>query len=188
MNLKSELINVFDLSKEEVEIVYPYFKQINFKKGEFFIQENQPVERMGIIKNGITREYFIDKDQEITKFIATEGDFISDASGLNLSTKSRWNIKAVTECEIYTISKNQLEQIRQKMDRWLLIEKLFTVKCIISAENRILDHLKLNAEERYLKLLKEKPQLFNYVELKHIASFLGIKAETLSRFRNKNRI
>ena len=59
------------------------------------------------------------------------------------------------------------------------------LKAFSSLENRILSFLHLNAEQRFQKLFSEQPEIFNLVPLKHIASSLGITAETLSRLRKK---
>lgn len=79
-----------------------------------------------------------------------------------------------------------MDTIRNQLLRWSVVEKQFISRCLLSAEGRILEHLQLNAEERFLKLLAERPTIFNFVELKHIASFLAITPETLSRIRNKH--
>ncbi|ULQ55868.1 Crp/Fnr family transcriptional regulator [Flavihumibacter rivuli] len=186
MQISTALLNHFGLTNEELAVVLPFFQLLDYPRSSYFLREGKAVDRIGFIKEGITREYFIAKDKEITKFIGTAGNFISDVSGVNFETASRWTIETVTDCQIYTLLKQDLSTIRELLPRWTSIEKLFTAKCLLSAENRILEHLQLNAEERYLKLLEEKPSIFNYVEGKHIASYLGITPETLSRFRSKH--
>lgn len=186
MKIEKVLKESFELTESELEILLPYFVLHTFVKGIFFLTEGMDVDKLGIIKNGITREYFKAKEKEITKFIGAAGNFISDVSGINFNTQARWTIEMVTDCEIYVLNKTDIPVIQEKLPKWSSIQARFTAKCLMSAENRILEHLQLNAEERYLKLLQEKPLIFNYVELKHIASYLGITPETLSRFRNKH--
>jgi hypothetical protein len=102
MEIEKALQNSFGLTGDELTIVLPFFKLTQYEKGSFFLREGRPVDRLGFIKDGITREYFQSQDKEITKFIGCPGNFISDVSGINFSTASRWSIQAVTDCRIYT--------------------------------------------------------------------------------------
>lgn len=186
MKIGEVITGIFDLQLDELPHILPHFILMDFPKGTDFLTEGKSVDKIGFIQQGITREYFVAKGKEITKYIGTPGSFISDVSGVHFNTPSRWTIRTVTDCKIYTFQKSNFAIIREALPRWSLIEKQFIAKCLLSAENRILEHLQLNAEERYLKLLNEKPIIFNYVELQHIASFLAMTPETLSRLRNKH--
>lgn len=186
MTIQQSLIESFSLQEQELNLLLPFFELTEYKKGVKFLTEAQPVDKLGFIQEGITREYFISKEKEITKFIGTAGSFISDVSGINFNTNSRWTIETVTDCKIYVLKKTDVVKISSLIPRWAAIQSQFTAKCLLSAENRIIEHLQLNAEERYLKFLEEKPFVFNYVEMQHIASYLGITPETLSRFRKKH--
>jgi CRP-like cAMP-binding protein len=185
--LKQALQQTFELSEEMLPIVLEKFQPILLQKKNYFLKEGQPVNHIGFIEEGITREFFKSGTKELTKFIGTPGDFISDVAGIQFNLPARWTIETITPCQLYALDKPNLTTLRNNLPGWNLIEKKFTAKCLLSAENRIIDHLQLNAEERYLKLLEEKPAIFNQVDLKDIASFLGITPETLSRFRNKHR-
>ncbi len=188
MTLENALIKIFGVREEELPVVLSFFKRELFPARTHFLRQGKPVERIGFIEEGITREYFIEEERETTKFIGTPGAFISDVSGVNFGYPSRWNIITVTDCVIHTLYLDDIAEMRNRLPRWSDIEKQFTAKCLLSAENRILEHLKYNAEERYVRLFKQMPHIFNYVELKHIASFLGITPETLSRFRRKTEL
>lgn len=59
----------------------------------------------------------------------------------------------------------------------------FIEKEFVGTEHRLISSLSMTATERYLRLMKEKPEILQRVQLRHIASYLGISSEHLSRIR-----
>jgi CRP-like cAMP-binding protein len=102
------------------------------------------------------------------------------------SQPSRWNIQALTDCELYVIDSNDYQNLGEIVPKWLELEKLFIAKCFTILEDRVLQHLAMSAEERYNQLFQFNKELFNIVPLQYLASMLGITPETLSRLRKKN--
>lgn len=84
MEITEAITKSFDLNADELALVLPYFVLSEFRKGTHFLTEGQPVDRLGFIQKGITREYLFANGKEITKYIGTPGSFISDVSGIQL--------------------------------------------------------------------------------------------------------
>lgn len=124
-------------------------------------------------------------DKEITKWISTSGYFVVDLSGFVFQQTARWNIQALTDCELYVINQSDYQKIGSEIPGWAVLEKLFIAKCFTVLEDRIITHLSMTAEERYNKLLQFNGELFNQVPLQYLASMLGMTPETLSRLRKK---
>lgn len=185
LSLRENLRQVYGLTLEELDAVIPIFQFHHFSKGQNFIRIGEIADRIGFIVKGYTREYFYRDYREVTKFIGMPGDFICDVAGLNFHLRSRWNIVCLTDCEIYTLHRNDVSAVLEAVPRWTEMEKKFNARCFVAAENRIMDYLQYNAEERYLKFLREKGEAVNHVPLSYIASYLGITLETLSRLRKK---
>jgi len=155
------------------------------KKGEYFLKQGQYVRQMGFVEKGILREFLYVNEKEVTKWFSTSGYFAVDISGFLFDQKSKVNYLAITDVELWTISKEDYNRISTRVPRWDKLDKMFLARCFSVLENRVVAHLALSAEERYEQFFSLNPHLFNEVPLNQIASMLGMTPETLSRIRNK---
>ena len=171
------------LKNEELEIVPSYFHEEKLNKNEFFTQANKKCKRLSLIKSGILRIYTLNDEKEITQWISTENYFVTEISSFFFDEPNRWNIQALTETRLLTISKPNYIKLCQEFPKWNEIEKKFIAKCFVILEDRVFSHLSMSAEERYDFYFNQNFELFNEVPLNYIASLLGMSAETLSRIR-----
>ena len=175
----------FGVDKEESAKIASFFKPITLKKGDFYLKAGRHSDRLGFVQSGIIREFVTVNDKEVTKWISTKGYFVVDLLSFVFQQPARWNIQALTDCEIEVIDSNDYKKIVQVIPRWTELEKLFIAKCFTVLEDRVLQHLSLSAEERYHQLFSFNKELFNQVPLQYLASILGMTPETLSRLRKK---
>jgi len=183
--LEKYIQTYFSVSKDDLTRISTFFKPIILKKGEYYLKTGRYSDRLGFVQSGIIREYVIINDREVTKWISTKGYFVVDLSSFMFSLPARWNIQALTECEIYIIDSKDYRRIGQIISSWTELEKLFIAKCFTVLEDRIVTHLSMTADERYAQLFNINKDLFNQVPLQYLASMLGMTPETLSRLRKK---
>ena len=183
--LEKYIQTYFSVSKDDLTRISTFFKPIILKKVEYYLKTGRYSDRLGFVQSGIIREYVIINDREVTKWISTKGYFVVDLSSFMFSLPARWNIQALTECEIYIIDSKDYRRIGQIISSWTELEKLFIAKCFTVLEDRIVTHLSMTAEERYAQLFNINKDLFNQVPLQYLASMLGMTPETLSRLRKK---
>jgi CRP/FNR family transcriptional regulator, anaerobic regulatory protein len=175
----------FGVSFEDTSKISTFFKPLKLKKGDYFLKAGRYSDRLGFVQTGIIREYVFINDKEITKWISTKGYFVVDLSSFAFQQRARWNIQALTDCELYVIDNLSYQSIGEVIPSWPKLEKLFIAKCFTVLEDRVLQHLSMTAEERYNQLFSFNKELFNQVPLQYLASMLGITPETLSRLRKK---
>lgn len=161
------------------------FTETELKKGDYFTKSGQYCEKLSFVRSGFIRVFATANDKEVTQWISTKGYFITDLYSFNFKQRARWNIQALTDCELYTINKDNYALLNNLVPNWVEMEKQFIAGCFIQLEDRVFSHLSLNAEERYNKLFENNPELFNQVPLQYIASMLGMSPETFSRIRKK---
>jgi CRP-like cAMP-binding protein len=173
--LQKYITSYFGITNQNLDKITALFTESELKKGEFFTKSGQYCEKLSFIRSGFIRVFANANDKEVTQWISTKGSFITDLYSFTFKQRAKWNIQALTDCELY----NNL------VPNWAEMEKKFIAGCFIQLEDRVFSHLSLSAEERYDKLFENNKELFNQVPLQYLASMLGMSPETLSRIRNK---
>ena len=176
----------FGVTKDDLLEISSFFKPMILKKGDYFLKTGRHCDKLGFLQSGIIREFVLINDKEVTKWISTKGYFVVDLSSFVFQQTARWNIQALTDCELFVINEKEYQRIREVIPRWAELEKLFIAKCFTVLEDRVLTLLSMTAEERYQQLFGFNKELFNQVPLQYLASMLGMKPETLSRMRKKS--
>jgi CRP-like cAMP-binding protein len=175
----------FGVEADEAAKIQAFFRPVELKKGDYFLEIGKRSDKLAFVQCGILREFLDMNDKEVTKWISTQGYFVVDLDSFVFHRPSRWNIQALTDCELYVLSLADYEKLGAQIPRWNELEKLFITKCFTMLEDRVLQHLSMSAEERYQQLFHFNKELFNLVPLNFIASMLGMTPETLSRLRRK---
>ncbi|MFP5041753.1 Crp/Fnr family transcriptional regulator [Parasediminibacterium sp. JCM 36343] len=183
--LEKYIQTYFGIANDDLTKISSFFKLVSLQKGDYFLKTGRYCDRLGFVQTGIIREFVYTNDKEVTKWISTKGYFVVDLASFVFKQTARWNIQALTDCELYVIEYKDYQRIGQLVPSWAALEKLFIAKCFTVLEDRILQHLSMSAEERFNQLFSFNNELFNQVPLQYLASMLGITTETLSRIRKK---
>ena len=140
---------------------------------------------MYIITSGIARVFYCKEDKDISCHFSAEQETITTIDSFIQRKKSKYNIEALEDLEVLKISHSDLENLFESNPKYERLGRLFLQQIYIDLVERIDDLQLKTAQERYETLLAKKPYLFQRIASKHIASFLSITPETLSRIRGK---
>lgn len=183
--LQTYIKSYFVITSIDADKIIPLFLKTTLKKGAYYVKEHQFCNKMSFVKSGLIRIYANAGNKEITQWISTQGFFVTELSSFVFDEPSRYNLQALSDCELYTISKEDYKKLPTILSNWGTIERQFMSACFVMLEDRVFRHLSLNAEERYDQFFENNKELFHQVPLQYIASMLGMSPETFSRIRNK---
>ncbi|RKR08938.1 CRP-like cAMP-binding protein [Flavobacterium sp. 90] len=155
------------------------------KKGDFFLKPGQLISSLFILETGLVRSFYIKDEREINSWFGFENIILGSILPLFYNIPSAENIQFLEESTLYYIQSSDLNKIYQKSNEMNTIGRLMAEEYCKILEDRIMSLQTQSAEERYNSLLEYQPDAVQRISLGHIASYLGIKQETLSRIRKK---
>lgn len=184
------LINYFNnlvpLNDEEIKLVSSYFKRRLYRKRQYILQEGDVCNQFNFVVHGCLRMYKVDEkgNVHIVQF-ASENWWMIDIGSFHGKKPSALNIDALEDTMVLQISYDNLIALYMKAAKFDRIFRVLIENSYVTLQNRLLQNISSTAEERYNSFIEVYPDLSNRLSQTHIASFLGITPEFLSRLRNR---
>ncbi|ELR72478.1 cAMP-binding protein [Fulvivirga imtechensis AK7] len=160
-------------------------KIASIRKNDFFLREGEISTSVAFIEQGSMRLFYNAKEKEVCNDFFFENSVIGSFGSFMAQTPSLVNIAAIENCEL-VIFKH--EDVMALIEQYTTIKRLSDIiiqEQFLRSEKREASLLRLNPEERFKNLLEEHPKIFKRIPLRHVASYLNITPETLSRYRAK---
>ncbi len=174
------------LTQAELENAHFENKTVTLKKGEYFVREGRTCKNVAFIKSGVLRSYFIKENgEEVTYCITFKDSFMTAYTSLITGEPAQENIQAITDTELYIISKDEMERRMNESPNWIRVQKYFAEQMYIELERRIFSYQKEKAKERYQQLITNYPEYVEQIPLQFLASYLNITPRHLSRIRSE---
>ena len=185
----SKLLELFNqiavLEEKEIELIKSSFKPLYLTKGDFFLEAGKINKHVGFLHKGLVR-YFVYKDEEESTFEFTkQGEFIADYQSFNNKTESIQNIQAIEDCEILIINFDNVQTIFNTTNNGNLIGRLIIEHRFDVMVNQLLAIYMQNHEDRYQSFITLYSDLTQRIPQYLIASYVGVKPESLSRIRRR---
>lgn len=178
-----------ELTEDEKKFFTAMLKEKKLRKKQFVLQEGDIARYQYFINKGCLRIYTInEKGQEHIIQFAIEDWWTSDMYSYLTQTPAKLNIEAVEDTELLCIDNPSMEILYQKVPKFERFFRLLLQNAFIANQSRIIESMSLTADERYCKFIERYPSMERRLPLKHIASFLGITPESLSRIRSQYHI
>ena len=185
--IKAYLDQIATISQSDWDFFMSKLQRRIIPKKSVFLKVNEIENHISFIETGVVR-LFIPKDnpeKEITFGFSFKDQFISAYDSFLTQTPSAYQLQALTETTILSITYDDLQSVYNTTQIGNLIGRLTAERLFLIKSKREQNLLNLSAEERYIKLFKERPELIKVIPLKYISSYIGVTAQALSRIRKR---
>ena len=173
-------------SSQIVETITEHFEPRGFAKNDFFLKEGKISNDYLFLADGLMRAFSFDiQGNEVTTYFYPKNRMVFEAASFFTHASSAENIQAVTVCRGFTITFEKLNSLFHSIPEFREFGRLMLVKGFVEFKQRTLALITKSAEERYEDLINSNPEIFQYAQLKHVASYLGITDTSLSRIRKE---
>jgi CRP-like cAMP-binding protein len=180
------------LSSKHQEELSKLIKPQELPKDSILLKCGEVSNNLHFLLQGSVRAIYYNDSKEITSWFGFEGDFINSFYSFVSRKPSPESIIVISDCKLLSISYQTLQSLYEKDLVWNKLGRLIIEQYYAEYRERILSLQSMSAAERYDQILQERPDILEKVKLGHLASYLGITQETLSRLRatreNRQRI
>lgn len=150
------------------------------------VSEGMNCHHLYFIESGILHSFSVDhKGDTHTIQFGFEGYWITDLYSFLSNKPAIFNIETLEQTKVYSISKSNFDMALDQLPKFERFFRILLQNAYIHAQHRIAKNFTEDAENRYLALLQQQPDLLQRVPQYLVASYLGIKPQSLSRIRQQ---
>ncbi|WP_139959370.1 Crp/Fnr family transcriptional regulator [Flavicella sediminum] len=178
------LIDLVPFTHDELNDILSHFEKEQVQKNQILIKESQISTKLYFVEKGIGRSYYLKQDgKEITQWFFDAGNFMSSADSFFQQTPSLYYLEVLEDSILYSITKGKMDVLLNKYHKMEKLARLISIQMLTKIVHKVNAIQFQTARERYDYMLTEFPNISHQVPLGHIASYLGMTQETLSRIR-----
>lgn len=183
-SLGSQISAYCKFSDDEFEIIKSKFKYHQYKAKEYILKEGQVSTQIHFIEVGLVRVYYLKDGKEITTYLSADNGFVSSYASFINQTRSGESIQCLEDTDTFAINYEDMQSLYETVPQWQKVGRVLAERNLICLSDRLLKLQSIPAKEKYTDFLKTSPEkIVMRTPLIHIASYLGITPESLSRIR-----
>jgi CRP-like cAMP-binding protein len=174
------------ITAEQEEQILGCFKHVHMKSKDYFLREGEICKQIGYVHKGCFSYYrLLDNGKKSIIEFDFEDWWIGDLESFLNRQPSATFFQALEDAEVFCISRINFEKMMSNNEAFRYLFNLKTQTAYLKSLERLPKVKSETAEEKYMRMLKEYPQIIQRVPHYDVAAYLGITAESLSRIRNK---
>jgi CRP-like cAMP-binding protein len=183
LNLISQKVS---LTKADIDLCETSFEPVLFPKNRIIEEAGTIPQYLYFVIKGFMRLFHYNENgDEVTTHINCPPGFITSYFHFINQTQTDENVECITACELLRITKSNLDLLTSQSTAFRDFSIQVFQQSITYNETRSKELATLTAEQRYKKLIENYPGIIHHVPVQYIASFLGMKPESLSRIRKR---
>ncbi|WP_228234822.1 Crp/Fnr family transcriptional regulator [Allomuricauda sp. M10] len=187
--MKSEIVQLLegalDLSEEAKQVLTECIPIVTFPKGHILLREGQVSNESFFNIEGLVRKYYMVDGEEKTTEFYIENDAISSLQSYNLKIPSNHYLECIEESRLAILSRERERELFEKVPGFESLCRVTIEEELGAYQDKQAQFMMSNPEKRYTDLMQNSPELLQRVPQYHLASYLGIKPESLSRIRKR---
>ena len=185
LKFKNYLAQLTSIDDKSFEMAAEYLNIEKIFRGDYLIKEGRICNKIAYIAEGLFRIYNLKDGLEINTCFCLENSITTSFSSFVYQVPSVESIQALEDSLVVTLSYGNLTKLQKASAKWQTIRQLFTEKECLRLSDRASSLSFESALEKYENLLKLQPDIIRRVSIQHIASYIGVSRETLSRIRSR---
>lgn len=186
MDLAQIIRNIYPVSDEGLNKISACVHTLHVKRGELIITQGKKCENLFLIRKGLVRSYCDDDGKEDTRWFAIEGDALASIHSLYRGEPAMSSVEALIPTDLYYISKSDVEELLNYSKELVYWGYMLAIEELYALERRYTYIGTGDAFTRYKSFMKMRSrETIRQIPLKHIASYLKITPQTLSKIRSK---
>jgi CRP-like cAMP-binding protein len=174
------------ISRQLLEEIVGHFEPKSFARHDYFVTAGKVNTHHFFMTEGFMRAYTHNLDgEEVTTEFFNCNRPVFEPNSFITQTRSVENIQAITNCEGFLVSFEKSNELFHAIPEFREFGRRMLLNEFAAHKKRALSLITQTAEERYAELIHTNREIFQYAQLKHIASYLGITDSSLSRIRKE---
>ncbi len=187
--MDKKLLNYFSrimpISDEEAQAIAETMNLQQHKKGTVLLKEGQISNAVYFVLEGCVRQYYaVDGDEKTTNFF-TEEQWVVSINNFGQPVPSSHFLECCLDSTLVVGNRNKEEDLYRRFPKLETISRRVMEKVFAEQQAAMASYTTDTPEQRYLKLLKSRPDLFQRIPQYQLASYVGVKPESLSRIRRR---
>lgn len=178
------LHSLVNLSDETQQAINKITLHRRLPSGTILLFNGEVCNEFHFLASGLARVFYLKDGKDVTAWFAAEGGIASAIDSLFSGKPSMYNIELLEDSDIYSLQYRRLEPVFDEYPTVERLGRLIVTNNYLLLDERVKFFAFCTSEERYERLLQQLPDVFNRIKLGHIASYLGITQEHLSRIRS----
>ena len=186
-------MNLIEFIKVQIEMPPAFYEAMDniiktetFPKGTLLLKEGEVCRNIFFVEKGCLRFFFYDQaGKDITHSFVFEGEFITEIDSIFNFKPSEFYIETIEDCVLNTFMPTSMLSISRDFPKFEQFKEVMLTQALIKMGERIKDLQLRDAKSRYNHLISKHPDVLFRAPLGHIATYLGITQQSLSRIRRQ---
>lgn len=183
---KQVVTSFVPMTDAEFNLSLPIIKKMPVKKNDCLLKQGEVSQYVYFVESGFFRMYFVDfNGNEINARFAKPNDFMVDFASFITQKGSLYCWKAMQDSTVLALDKEEIEKVYEQSPAWSKFGRLIAEYSYLQINEREeMLHFQ-TPEQRYETVLRQEPHLLQMISQNQLASYIGIKPESLSRLRKR---